>query len=113
VNPNAERVAQNQAAFREANEGIDSAAQGVVDRAPFLCECADSSCTALIRLDLDEYRRVREDSRRFAMTPGHETNAEGWARVIDRNDRFVVAEKIGEAGEVAEELDRRLIGEDA
>jgi hypothetical protein len=114
LKPDAERIARNQAAFREANEQIDAAAQGVaLELIPFLCECAEPSCTELLKLGLDEYRDVRENPRRFVMSPGHEASADGWAEVVDRNARFVVAEKVGEAGELAEELDETLVEEEA
>src|SRR4051794_37329338 len=44
----AERVARNNATFREANEGIAAKAQQLgldAELIPFLCECVDERCT--------------------------------------------------------------------
>jgi hypothetical protein len=52
-----ERIALNNATFRNANERI-SAAAGVYDvdmPVPFICECADRACSEILRLELDEY----------------------------------------------------------
>jgi hypothetical protein len=48
---------------------------------------------------------VRNDSTRFFVVPGHED--ERVERVVERNDRYVVVEKIGEAAEEADDLDPR------
>ena len=99
-----ERVARNQAWFREANEDIERARRELDfggDRVPFLCECADQQCTQLVRLTPCEYRQVREDGARFAVAPGHET---GEFRTVDGGDAFAIVEKLGEAGRIAKEL---------
>ncbi len=102
-----ERVARNDAAFREANERIREAAERYhADFAvPFICECAAEDCSAIVQLSLDEYEDIRSDSHRFFNAPGHESAARGKATVIGRNDRYVVVEKTGLAGEIVEELD--------
>ena len=103
----AERVARNDAMFREANERIREAAEEyeMKDAVPFICECAEESCSEIVQLSLGEYAWVRSEPRRFFNALGHESAARGRASVIDRNDRYVVLEKTGRAGEVAEELD--------
>lgn len=107
----AERVGRNDATFRKANEEIRAFAASIhVDDArqlPFLCECADLECTAIVRLTAEEYEAIRSHPRTFVNVRGHERNALGWARVVDELDRYTVVEKIGDAGEVAEELDTR------
>jgi hypothetical protein len=107
----AERVARNDAAFREANDRINDVAESF-DRPdgellPFLCECADVRCTEILRLTPSEYEAVRREPTRFLNAQGHVRNAEGWARVVEEFDRYTVVEKIGEAGEIAAELDAR------
>ncbi len=110
----AERVGKNDATFRRANEEIREFAASIdVDDGrllPFLCECADLECTAVVRLTAQEYEAVRRDSRLFVNAVGHERNALGWGRVVDEFDRYAVIEKIGDAAEVAEELDPRTEG---
>jgi hypothetical protein len=111
----AERVAVNDATFRLANESIAELAESLdMDgRIPFLCECADRSCTELLRLTLDEYESIRANPAYFAKVPGHEAAAHGWARVVEEHENFVVVEKVGEAAEIAEELDPRAMPESA
>jgi len=56
IDPVAERVARNEAAFREANERIRRrAAHADLAVVPFLCECADRDCTAAVQLQPAEY----------------------------------------------------------
>ena len=103
----AERVARNDATFRAANEQIKEKAEELqIDRlVPFLCECADPNCREIVTLPLGEYRDVRADSRHFLKLPGHERAAQGFAIVIAERDGYVIAEKVGRAGELAEEYD--------
>jgi hypothetical protein len=105
----AERVARNQATFREANEGIEAAAQryDIEGRVPFICECSEPGCVEILRLQLAEYEAVRATPTHFISAPGHYRAAEGWADVIERRDGYEIVEKVGEAGSVAEALDPR------
>jgi hypothetical protein len=109
----AERVARNQATFRDANERIEQAADGMVDLAdplPFICECARRNCTELTRLTREEYEGVRKDARQFFVARGHEIcEVDGVvvATMVDRRERYTVLRKVGEAGQVAEDLDPR------
>jgi hypothetical protein len=108
TNATAERVATNDATFRDANEKIVPAARETeMERVPFICECADLGCTEIVRLGLDEYAEIRANSRWFLSTPGHEGDAADHARVVRHGEGYVVVEKVGRAGEVAEELDAR------
>jgi len=104
-----ERVARNEALFREANEGIQEAAStyDVLTRIPFICECADGSCRALIVLSMGEYEEIRENPRHFLNAPGHVLAAQGAAEVVDDRDRYEIVEKTGYAGDIVEELDPR------
>jgi hypothetical protein len=109
-----ERIARNQATFRAANERT-GAAVGVYDIAspvPFICECADPSCTEVVRLELDQYEEIRSDSRRFLNVPGHQTVAQGVSVIVEERNGYVIVEKMGHAGEIAEALDERDAAED-
>jgi hypothetical protein len=101
------RIGENQSTFREANEKIERAAErfGLDDRIPFICECADRSCTAIVRLDPGTYEVIRRDPRRFFNVRGHEALSveNGAGVVVDERDDYTVVEKIGIAGEVAAE----------
>lgn len=109
----AQRIAENQNAFREANERIEKVADGVlydVERLPFICECPQRDCVEIARLKRHEYECVRKRGNTFFVVPGHEVvevEGETVARVGQRFDRFSIMEKIGEAGERAKELDPR------
>lgn len=111
----AERIARNESIFRDANEGVARAAEDVEARShvPFLCECADPACRALVPLALDDYRRVRSSPRWFLCLTGHQRVAAGLAQTIEAHDGWDLVEKTGEAGAVAEELasERSEVGE--
>jgi hypothetical protein len=107
-----ERIALNQSTFREANERIEAAADkmALLGPVPFICECPERRCMEIVRLTLDAYEAVRQHSRRFFSAPGHHqlAVAAGAAVVIEQTAGYVIAEKVGEAGEVAEEQYEKL-----
>jgi hypothetical protein len=107
VTRSAERAAENEAAFRRANESLERKADelGLVEeRTPYLCECEQESCTKVIRLNRDEYEAVRAHSRRFVMVPDHQEPED---RVVRQEPDFTVIEKAGEEGALVEKLDPR------
>jgi hypothetical protein len=105
---NEERLAQNEAFFRDINERIRGAVEGHPADGhvyEYLCECSDAGCVERIRLTTDEYEAVRSDPRRFVLAPGHAVAA--IETVVDAEPEHLVVEKIGAAGELAEALDPR------
>ena len=103
----AKRAADNEDAFRRANETLELKADelGVAQsRTPYLCECEQASCTQVIQLERDEYEAVRSHSRRFVMVPGHQ---EPQDQVVREGRGFTVIEKTGEEGALVEKLDPR------
>lgn len=104
-----ERIAVNDARFREANENIRDTAdeQDFPGPVPFICECADPACTQIVRMSIEEYEAIRADPSHFLNAPGHDVAAGSAARVVREADGYVVVEKVGHAGEVASELDAR------
>jgi hypothetical protein len=112
VTTSAERVARNGATFRQANEEIRgyAAKWEMGGPLPAICECADMTCTAIVSLTPAEYEDVRAHSARFIHVPGHEASDHGWARVIADFGEYVVVEKIGEAAEIAKQLNPRAGG---
>lgn len=107
-----ERIARNDAAFRSANERIETTAvRARMDgQLPFICECANRACTEIVFLSVVEYESVREDSRHFFNVPGHEAADQGVGAVVEHHAGYVVYEKRGLAGRVAERLDERPVG---
>ena len=102
-----ERIAENQCSFREANEKIEAAADNMelLDRIPFICECADANCMEIIRLSQDEYEVVRQHPTRFFTAPGHEalSLAANAAVVAAELENYTLVDKVGLAGEIAVE----------
>ena len=98
-------MAKNEVTFRNANDEICRSADrlGISALIPFICECDDPECRELVQLSLEEYGDVRRDPRRFFKTLGHEQTAGATGRVVARNERYVVVEKTGRSGRVAEE----------
>jgi hypothetical protein len=99
-----ERQSRNEALLREVNERIaevdKEAERGAF--APdetlfeFLCECGGSDgaaggCEEHVSMTINEYEQVRSQNDRFAVTPGHETDALEW--VVRRTERFVIVDK--------------------
>ena len=107
-----ERLARNEAFFREVNERIHRVADGFTERSDdgehayeYLCECSRTSCSERITLTLAEYEHVRAEGTRFVLVPGHELAA--IEEVVERESEHVLVEKDGVAGEVAADLDPR------
>jgi hypothetical protein len=103
--PTAERVAANDATFRDANERIEEKATelGIDHPVPFICECAEPRCHELISPGLAEYEAVRAQPTWFINVPGHERTAGPHARVVAEHDGYVVVEKVGRAAELVSE----------
>jgi hypothetical protein len=109
VDTRQQRMAKNEAIFREVNERIEAinARLGENEReCDFLCECGDHDCTKPVRLTLAEYEAVRSHPARFAIVCGHEQiDVE---RVIEDHGRYAVVEKLpGAPAEIARERDPR------
>jgi hypothetical protein len=100
-----ERVAENEARFREANERLRArfeVAANDVERLPFLCECGHARCTRVVFLTPGEYRHVRQHPARFAVLPGHQIL--DTEVVTERGDGYEVVEKVGRSREIVEAL---------
>ena len=69
-----ERLAQNEALFRVANERMadweESHAEDSAES--YFCECADPDCREKVSLRRSEYESVRSNPRRFFIVVGHE-----------------------------------------
>ena len=90
--------------FREVNENIARLEEGLgatMTAPAFVCECTDDGCAEQFAVDLETYQRVREGPRRFFVLPGHQYPE--LERVVETHRDYLVVEKTGEAGEVAEQ----------
>jgi len=100
------RVGINESFFRDVNERIEELSGGFdAPEKGFVCECADPSCSARLTLPLREYEAVRAYPDRFLLVVGHQSPEV--ERVVEDRGAYLVVEKIGEAGEIAEETDPR------
>jgi hypothetical protein len=107
VSRSAARRAENEATFRAANESIKERAQNLNLAPlpiPFLCECADERCTAILRLTISEYERVRANGTPFFVSHGHRSEPD---RVVAEADGYTTVEKTGEEGRLVAEQDPR------
>ncbi len=85
-----ERIARNEALFREVNERI----RGVTPEGgtlAFLCECGDDDCVETIALVGEEYEAVRTAAEQFVVLPAHV--APDVESVVESRDRYVVIRK--------------------
>jgi hypothetical protein len=98
-------AAFNEAASRRVNEAIRRGAWPGEGSGAFRCECARQGCTELIELSPGEYEQVRSHGRRFIVSPGHEDPLV--ETIVERHTDYLVVQKRGEAGAVAEATDPR------
>ncbi len=100
------RVGINESIFRDVNERIEELGDDFnVAQTEFVCECADPACAERVPLSRAEYEAVRDHADRFFLVPGHFRL--GFERIVEEHDRYLVVEKLDEAGEIAEATDPR------
>src|SRR5256885_12439445 len=71
-----ERLARNEAVFREVNERIEKLTRdeewlGQSESLEVLCECGNRDCSELLKLSISDYERVRQEPTDFLIVPGH------------------------------------------
>jgi hypothetical protein len=95
------RVAENEAMSRRVNEAIEMHSPGERNSpGMFICECSRPQCDQLIEIAPRDYERIRAHPRRFIVRPGHEQPEVETSVEVHRG--YVVVEKAGEAGRVAD-----------
>lgn len=102
-----QRAARNEALFREVNQNIARLEErhGTTVATPvYICECATADCTAQLPIDPETYRRVRENARLFFLLPGHQDPKV--ERIVEEHRDFLIVQKTGLAGDVAERAER-------
>jgi hypothetical protein len=107
-----ERLAKNEALFREVNERVAEVAANFIEvekrggQVEFTCECGRADCAEPIAMTVVEYEAVRALPTRFAVAPAHEQPEV--ETVVERHPSYFVVEKQDEdAQEVARETDPR------
>lgn len=101
------RLTRNEAIFRDVNEALERGVWPGEEQDPmrFRCECARVDCNKAVEVTARDYEQVRAHPRRFLLAEGHEDPAV--EDVLYRHPGWVVVEKRGAAGAVAEETDPR------
>jgi hypothetical protein len=106
-----ERLAGNEALFREVNERVAEVAKQfevvpTAESVKFTCECGNATCTEQVAMTLEEYEALRAAPTHFAVVDGHVLPE--IERVVERKPSYLVVEKQEEdAVEVALETDPR------
>jgi hypothetical protein len=100
------RIASNESVHRSMNERRESE---MIDDETVMrceCECFRVECGNDFRVSIEAYERVRADGRRFIVSPGHESDEEA---IVLTTPEYLVIEKLGEQGRIAEALDPRSV----
>jgi hypothetical protein len=101
-----ERLARNQALFREVNERLLELADGFQDGSmEFVCECSTEDCTQTLTMSHDDYESVRAHSTFFVIASGHEVLAV--ENVVDRRNGWTIVQKVTESDYAIETDPRR------
>lgn len=106
-----ERLAANEALFREVNERVAEVATNYVmsetrSAVDFTCECGFTECSETMMMTIAEYEAIRAHATHFGVVPQHEQPE--IETVIERHPSYFVVEKREEdAQEVARETDPR------
>lgn len=110
MDASANQRARNEILFREVNERVEEINDRLDGRSDepgmiFVCECGNTDCHEQITMARTQYEALRGNPLHFAVLPGHEDMR--IARVVEKHQGFLVAEKKGEAAELAIEEDPR------
>ena len=103
-----ERIAKNEAVFREINEAIKQNHESAPSNSfmHIVCECGYETCNSIIGFTKEEYERVRSDPRQFCVL--EEDVIEDVEAIVEETDRFaIVVKRPGTPAEVAIRTDPR------
>jgi hypothetical protein len=102
-----EKLATNQAVFREVNERIRELASrlGSTYALELICECSDDTCTATISVAVEDYEFVRRSPARFLICPSHDVAQ--IEQIVGGGRGYEIVEKLGDAASLVADLDPR------
>jgi hypothetical protein len=101
-----DRIARNEALFRDVNERVrELANESAAGSVAFVCECGQAECAEALPVPLADYERVRSEPTHFIVAPGHETS--DVERIVERNAGYDVVRKHAEEAGIALETDPR------
>ena len=102
------RAAKNEVVLRDLNERLRRQPVSRSQRLwEWVCECADARCMKPIELSIEEYDAVRAATTRFAVAPQAEHVSLEIERVVQREERYWVVEKIGVGAQISAQFDPR------
>jgi hypothetical protein len=93
VSPRENRIIRNEALFREVNAhiaGLEERLGTEGELMPLICECANTGCATVIKVDPGTFRTVRDNALLFLVAPGHELEQE---TVVGRSADYLIVEK--------------------
>jgi hypothetical protein len=110
VDASTDQRARNEILFREVNERVEEINDSLDGNSEelamtFVCECGNTDCNQQITMTRTQYEALRANPLHFAVLPGHEDTR--IARVVEQHQGFLIAEKKGEAAEMAIDDDPR------
>ena len=109
-----DRVARNEALFRDLNERMKEITESLTPGEPtraleIFCECGSAECIEKIVVPTPEYEATRAYPERFLVARGHEIP--DVERVVEEHTDYSVVEKHEEEAAIARETDPRSTGE--
>lgn len=101
------RAAEAEASLRNVNELIIKVARDRFEALDghVVCECSQPRCHEVLPITIEQYESVRAGGRRFVLAEGHELDT--IELVVEAHAGYVVAEKHGQAGHIADLNDPR------
>jgi hypothetical protein len=106
VGARADRIARNEALFRNVNERVRELANELgAGPVAFVCECGQADCTESLRVSVADYERIRAEPTHFIVAPGHESPEV--ERIVERTEHYDVVRKNSEEAEIAIKTDPR------
>lgn len=100
-----QRIAANEALFRDVNERIARKHAPDQGELEIICECGDADCLERMTVSPGEYEQARSDPTLFLAKPGHfDAVAE---QIVATHSDHQLVRKTGDAAAVAEERDPR------
>ena len=102
------RAAKNEIFLREYNERMQAHHEWVGSPlSEWACECANKNCPEPVLLSIEEYQAIRAEPTHFLVAPDDEHVDPRIERVVQREERYWVIEKVGVGAAVAEAFDPR------
>ena len=93
MSPREKRISRNEELFREVNAHIAELEDRISvsgELLPLICECANTGCTTVIKVDPGTFEAVRQNPRLFLVAPRHERDDE---TVVGEGAGYFIVEK--------------------